>query len=239
MPPLRAIVFDTFGTVVDFHGSIVREGEEWNTRKGWHADWARLALAWRALYRPALDRIIAGKEPFRTVDELHREAIEELIPRFGLGGLTETETRDLSHMWHRLHPWPDVVPGLESLAERFIIAPLSNGNLSLLTDLSKFATLPWTVILGADLFQAYKPDPRVYHGAKQVLRCTDRNIMLVSAHAYDLRAAREYHYRTAYVRRPLEFGAGSPAELVRDDEFDFVVNGIDELAERLATETPE
>lgn len=236
LSPIKAVVFDTFGTIVDFTGSIVREGEEWNRRKGWDADWSEVVAAWRGCYQPALAPVIAGEKPFRPLDEIHRESLTEVvIPRFGLEGLSEEEIVELSYIWRRLHPWPDVVDGLLTLRHKFVVAPLSNANVELAAELAKFGGLPWDVILGADLWRQYKPHPLAYETAKMLLNCDDGEILLVAAHRYDLQAAREHGFQTAFLRRPQEHGRGGKAadEPAADDDFALVVDSVEELAARL------
>ena len=236
LSPIKAIVFDTFGTVADFTGSIVREGEEWNRRKGWDADWTEIVSVWRGCYQPSLAPIIAGEAPFRPLDEIHRASlIETILPRFGLGGLSEEEVTELSYIWRRLYPWPDVVDGLLTLRHKFVVAPLSNANVELAAELAKFGGLPWDVILGADLWRQYKPHPLAYETAKMLLNCDDGEILLVAAHRYDLHAALEHGYVTAFLRRPAEHGSGgkSADEPQHDDDFALVVDSVEELAARL------
>ena len=236
LSPIKAVVFDVFGTTVDFTGSIRREGEEWNRRKGWNADWAEITAAWRGCYQPSLAPIIAGEAPFRPLDELHLDSLTETIaPRFGLDGLSEEEATELSRVWRRLHPWPDVVEGLLALRHKFVVAPLSNANVELAAELAKFGGLPWDVILGADLWRQYKPHPLAYETAKMLLNCDDGEILLVAAHRYDLRAAREHGFQTAFLRRPDEHGPGAPGadEPEAEDDFALVVESVGELAAKL------
>ena len=163
LPP-RVLVFDIFGTVVDWHGSIVREIQ----RRFPQLDADAFALAWRAGYQPAMEAVRSGGRGFLKLDTLHREILDGMLQRFGLDHLTETERDDLNRVWHRLDPWPDSVAGLTRLKSRFTICSLSNGNIGLLTEMAKGAGLPWDCVLSAELFRAYKPDPRVYLGAAEV-----------------------------------------------------------------------
>ena len=201
LPP-RVLVFDIFGTVVDWHGSIVREIQ----RRFPQLDADAFALAWRAGYQPAMEAVRSGGRGFLKLDTLHREILDGMLQRFGLDHLTETERDDLNRVWHRLDPWPDSVAGLTRLKSRFTICSLSNGNIGLLTEMAKGAGLPWDCVLSAELFRAYKPDPRVYLGAAEVFDAAPGDVMMVAAHHDDLAAARDCGLQTAYIERPLEFG---------------------------------
>ncbi len=203
MTPPRILVFDIFGTVVDWHGSIMREvGQRFP-----QLDADAFAVAWREGYQPAMEAVRSGGRGFVKLDVLHREILDSLLPRFGLDHLGESERAELNRVWHRLAAWPDSVAGLRRLKSRFTICSLSNGNLGLLTDMAKHAGLPWDCVLSAEVFQAYKPDPSVYLGAAQVFDAVPGEVMLVAAHHDDLAAARACGLQTAYVERPLEFGA--------------------------------
>jgi 2-haloacid dehalogenase len=199
----QVLAFDVFGTVVDWHGSIVREMRALAPQ----VDGDAFALAWRAGYQPAMQRVRSGELGWTRIDDLHRLILEELLPQFGLAFLDESQRQHLNRIWHRLDPWPEVVEGLTRLKKRFIITPLSNGNLSLLTHMAKRAGLPWDCILSAEVFRAYKPDPATYLGVAQVFDVAPSQVMLCAAHHDDLQAAAACGLRTAYIERPLEFGA--------------------------------
>ena len=201
-PVPRILAFDIFGTVVDWHGSIVREMSERHPQ----VDANAFALAWRAGYQPAMARVRSGELGWTRIDELHRLILDELLLRFGLDHLGEAERADLNRVWHRLDAWPDSVAGLTRLKSRFTICSLSNGNLGLLTDMAKHAGLPWDCVLSAEVFRAYKPDPRVYLGAAEVFDADPAEVLMVAAHHDDLAAARACGLQTAYIERPLEFG---------------------------------
>lgn len=208
-PKPRVLAFDIFGTVVDWHGSIVRAvSSRWP-----QVDADALALAWRAGYQPAMEVVRSGGRGFVRLDTLHREMLDGLLPRFGLDHLTEAERADLNRVWHRLSAWPDSVAGLTRLKARFTICSLSNGNIGLLTDMARHAGLPWDCVLSAEVFRAYKPDPRVYLGVAQIFDLAPDEVMLVAAHQDDLAAARACGLQTAYVERPLEFGAAHPKDV--------------------------
>src|SRR5262245_931467 len=168
-PGLKALVFDTFGTLVDWRGSIIAEGAAWGKAKGITIDWARFADRWRAGYQPAMDRVRKGEIPWTKIDVLHRLVLEEILKEFGILGLTEEEKDHWNRVWHRLKPWPDSVAGLTRLKKRFTIAPLSNGNVSLLADMAKSVGLPWDLVLSAELARHYKPDREVYLTAVDLL----------------------------------------------------------------------
>jgi 2-haloacid dehalogenase len=232
---VRALTFDVFGTVVDWRGSIIREGARLNETKGLHVDWAQFADAWRAEYGPSMDRVRRGDLPWTGLDALHRMSLDTLLVTYGLDGFTETERGELNHVWHRLHPWPDSAAGLARLRERFVAATLSNGTVALLVDIARFAGLTWDCILSAELAQAYKPDPVTYRTAIALLGCAPHEVMMVAAHASDLRAAQAVGMRAAYVPRPLEWGPDHPPEPYADGEFDVVATDFLDLARRLGT----
>ena len=199
----RILAFDIFGTVVDWHGSIVQEVQALYPQ----VDANAFALAWRAGYQPAMQRVRSGELGWTRIDELHRLILDELLPRFGLAHLAEADRVHLNRVWHRLNAWPDVVAGLQRLKTRHTITSLSNGNIGLLTNMAKRAGLPWDCILSAEVFRAYKPDAATYLGVAQVFDVSPSEVMLCAAHHDDLAAARACGLQTAYIERPLEFGA--------------------------------
>jgi 2-haloacid dehalogenase len=228
-----ALVFDVFGTVVDWRSTIIREGEELGRRKNFDVDWAAFADAWRSRYAPSMERVRRGEIPWTNLDDLHRASLEELLKEFGIEGLTKEEKEHFNRVWHRLDPWPDSVEELVRLKERYIIAPLSNGNVALLVNMAKKAGLPWDLILSAELVRHYKPDPETYLMAPDLLDLRPEQVMMVAAHSHDLRAARKSGLRTAYVPRPLEFGPGGKAG-PPDPSFDLVASDFIELGRQLA-----
>ena len=235
---IRALVFDVFGTVVDWRASIVREGEALAAAKGWPGiDWPAFADAWRAGYQPAMQRARSGEIAWTNVDGLHRAILDTLIPRFGLDSLTEPERADLNRVWHRLDAWPDVVAGLQRLKSRYVISTLSNGNIALLVNMAKRAGLPWDCVLSAEIMQHYKPDPEVYQGAAQLLGVARHELLMVAAHPSDLRGAQRAGLPTALVRRPLEHGpnphGAPPPDALPDDRFDLVAADFGDLARQL------
>ncbi len=227
--PPAVLAFDVFGTVVDWHGSIVRELAALYPQ----IDGDAFALAWRAGYQPAMARVRSGELGWTRIDELHRMILDEILPRFGLGHLSQDERAHLNRVWHRLDPWPDAVAGLTRLKARYTIAPLSNGNIGLLTHMAKRAGLPWDCILSAEVFRAYKPDPATYLGVAQVFDVSPSEVMLCAAHHDDLAAARACGLQTAYIERPLEFGAGQPKDVSPQPGNDLHARDIGHLADLL------
>jgi 2-haloacid dehalogenase len=200
--PVKVLAFDIFGTVVDWYGSIEREVKALHLG----VDAGAFALAWRAGYQPAMQRVRSGELGGTLIDDLHRMILNEILARFGLESMTEEQRRHLNKVWHRLDPWPDAVQGLTRLKSRFTLCTLSNGNIGLLTDMAKRAGLPWDCILSAEVFRAYKPDPATYLGVAKVFDLSPAEVMLVAAHQDDLAAARACGLQTAYIERPLEYG---------------------------------
>ena len=233
-PAIRALVFDVFGTVVDWRGSILRECRALGRRKKLAADWAAFADAWRAGYRPAMARVRAGELPWMSIDQLHRMILDELLARFAVEGLTEDEIDRLNRVWHRLQPWPEARRGLARLKRRYLLATLSNGNMALLVNMAKNARLPWDCVLSAELFRHYKPDPETYLGAAAMLGLEPGEVMMVAAHKDDLRAAQACGLATAFVRRPREHGPGVARDLHADPAFDVNARNFEDLARRLA-----
>jgi 2-haloacid dehalogenase len=226
----KVLAFDIFGTVVDWHGSIVRELHELDPQ----LDGDAFASAWRAGYQPAMRRVMSGEIGWTLIDDLHRMILDELLPRFGLGHLDEAQRRHLNRVWHRLDPWPDSVAGLTRLKRCFTICTLSNGNIGLLTNMAKRAGLPWDCILSAEVFRAYKPDPATYLGVAKVFDLAPSEVMLVAAHHDDLAGARACGLRTAYIERPLEFGAVRVKDVSPQPGNDWHASSIEHLAALLA-----
>lgn len=233
-PPagVKALTFDVFGTVVDWRGSIIGEGESLNRDRGWRVDWAKFADQWRSGYGPSMDKVRKGQLPWLKIDELHRRILDELLPQFGLTSLTEPEKDHLNRVWHRLKGWPDAVGGLARLKRKYIIATLSNGNVALLTNMAKYAGLPWDCVLSAELSHHYKPDPEAYLSAADLLGLKPAEVMMVAAHTGDLRAAAKCGLRTAFVHRPLEYGAVKKAD-TPPAEADFRAKDFLDLASQL------
>jgi 2-haloacid dehalogenase len=230
---VKALTFDVFGTVVDWRGSIIREGMAFATRHGLTVDWARFADAWRGGYRPSMDRVRRGELPWTNLDTLHHMILDDLLDSFGLTGLSEADREYLNRIWHRLQPWPDAVAGLMRLRQRFIIATLSNGNVALLTNMAKHAGLPWDCILSAELAKHYKPDPQAYQSAADLLGLRPQEVMMVAAHKDDLRAAQRVGLKAAFVPRPLEFGPERTVDTTPEPAFDVHAGDFLDLATQL------
>jgi 2-haloacid dehalogenase len=229
---LRALIFDVFGTVVDWRSTVIREGEELGRKKDIDVDWAAFADAWRSRYVPSINRVRRKEIGWTNLDSLHRASLDVLLREFGIRDLTEEETDHLNRVWHRLDPWPDAVEGLKRLKSRYIIAPLSNGNVALLVDLAKRAGLPWDLILSAELVRHYKPDPETYLLAPELLSLRRDKVLMVAAHPDDLHAAQKCGLKTAYVPRPMEFGPQGDAD-PPDLSFDLVASNFIELHRKL------
>ena len=233
MTGVRALAFDVFGTVVDWRSSIVRELEQFGERHGLQQDWPTFADNWRAGYAPAMDRVRRGDLPWTRIDDLHRMILEELLGAAGVTSICVEDVDDLNRAWHRLDPWPDSIAGLTRLKEKFTITTLSNGNMSLLTNMAKRAGLPWDCVISAELFHHYKPDREAYRGCADLLGVQPEQLMLVAAHPSDLKAARASGLKTGYVDRPLEHGPAGEPHNVEPDEFDVVATDFVDLAEQL------
>jgi 2-haloacid dehalogenase len=230
---VKALVFDVFGTVVDWRTSVAQDVEAMAKSSGVKVDGVAFADAWRAQYAPMMDQVRRGKLPWTKLDRLHRMILDRIVGDFGLSGLAESDRRTLNRAWHRLRPWPDSVPGLTRLKKKFILAPLSNGNISLMTDLARHAGLPWDCILGSELVRHYKPDPEVYLSTFDLLDLERGEVMMVAAHLNDLKAAKAQGLKTAFVARPLERGAGGPADLKPDASVDLSAKDFVALAKML------
>lgn len=236
MQNVRAYVFDVFGTLVDWRGGVARDAGPFLARHGGDPSQAQaFADAWRDRYQPAMTEVREGRRPFTRLDVLHRENLAAILPEFGLDpeGLTAEELDTLTLAWHRLDPWPDVVPGLTRLRRGAIIAPLSNGNIRLMIDIAKRAGLPWDAILGAEAAQAYKPRPEAYLRTAEILMLPPEQVCLVAAHNDDLAAARACGLRTAFIPRPLEYGPGQETDLAPSADWDVVAESVEDLADRI------
>jgi 2-haloacid dehalogenase len=231
---IQALLFDVFGTVVDWRGSIIRECRALGRRRKLAVDWDAFADAWRAGYRPAMARVRSGELPWMNIDQLHRMILDELLVKFGVDMLTEEEIDDLNRVWHRLDPWPDARKGLALLKRRHVIATLSNGNVSLLVNMAKHGRLPWDAVLSAELFRHYKPDPESYLGAAAMLGFEPSEVMLVAAHKDDLRAAQACGLAAAFVRRPKEKGPKVKVDVKPEPDFDYNARDFVDLARQMA-----
>jgi 2-haloacid dehalogenase len=230
---VKALVFDVFGTVVDWRGSLIRELETLGRQKGVGADWARFADDWRGGYQPAMQRVRSGALPWTRIDGLHRMILDELLVKYSIAGLSEEEKVHLNRAWHRLDPWPDAVEGLARLKRKFVIGTLSNGNMALLVNMAKRAGLPWDVVLSAELVHHYKPDPEAYRMPPDLLGLAPGEVMLVAAHPGDLAAAATQGLKTGYVPRPQEWGPNGKAHDVSAHHFDATAGDFLQLAQSL------
>jgi 2-haloacid dehalogenase len=230
---IKALFFDVFGTLVDWRTSIARETRAILDPLGHSADWFAFADAWRGEYQGAMEEVRAGRIPFCKLDILHRRNLDLILPRFGLDEVGEQERRELNMAWHRLDAWPDVASGLVTLKKHYRIAPVSNGNISLLVDLARRNNLPWDAILGAEIARDYKPKPDVYIAAAAAFDFDPEACMMVAAHSGDLAAAAAAGLRTAHVARPNENGKGR-GEAAPRIQVDVAANDLDDLARRLS-----
>jgi 2-haloacid dehalogenase len=235
MPPaIKALFFDVFGTLVDWRGSIAREAKALLEPRGHTLDWPAFADAWRGEYQGAMEEVRAGRIAFCKLDVLHRRNLDLILPRFGLDGLAEEDRRALNLAWHRLDAWPDVADGLRRLKSRFWLAPVSNGNISLMVDLARRNDFPWDAILGAEIAGDYKPKPRVYLAAAEAFDLAPGECMMVAAHSSDLAAAAAAGLSTAHIARPDEKGKGR-GEAAPSVGTDFAVKDLGDLARELRT----
>jgi 2-haloacid dehalogenase len=230
---VKALFFDVFGTLVDWRTSIAREAKAVLEPLGHKTDWLGFADAWRDEYQPGMEEVRAGRIPFSKLDLLHRRNLDRILPRFGFTGLSEEVTAHLNRAWHRLDAWADVAPGLHQLKRKFLLAPVSNGNISLMVDLARRNGFPWDAILGAEIAGDYKPKPRVYLAAAEALDLTPGACMMVAAHTNDLSHAAACGLRTAHIARPNEKGPGR-GEAASSAPVDVAAGSLMELADRLA-----
>jgi 2-haloacid dehalogenase len=232
-PDVQALLFDVFGTVVDWRGSIIDDLTRFGADKGLKADWAAFADDWRGLYQPAMEEVRSGRRTWTILDVLHRESLDGLIAKYDLTGLSEADKEHMNRVWHRLKPWPDSVEGLKRLKTRYIIGTLSNGNVGLLTRMAKNAGLPWDVVLGAETARAYKPLPQAYLASAALLNLAPGQVMLVAAHNGDLAAAAAAGLRTAFVVRPTEYGPHQKIDFKAERAWDVVADSFIGVAEAM------
>ncbi len=230
---VQALLFDVFGTVVDWRTSLTEDLGPFGAEKGLKADWATFADDWRSLYQPAMDEVRTGRRPWTILDVLHRESLDKLLVKHGVSGLSEADKDHINRVWHRLKPWPDTVEGLTRLKSRFIIGTLSNGNVGLLTRMAKNAGLPWDVVLGAETARAYKPLPQAYLASAELLNLAPGQVMLVAAHNGDLAAAAKVGLATAFVTRPAEYGPHQSRDFKADRAWDVVTDSFTALAKAM------
>ena len=230
---VNALLFDVFGTVVDWRTSIIDDLSQCGAERGLEVDWAAFTDDWRGLYQPAMEEVRSGRRAWTVLDVLHRESLDKLLAKHAISGLGDADRDHINKVWHRLKPWPDVVEGLERLKKRYIIGTLSNGNVGLLTRMAKYAGLPWDVVLGAETAHAYKPLPQAYLANAELINLKPGQVMLVAAHNGDLAAAAKAGLRTAFVTRPSEYGPHQKLDLKADGDWDVVVDSFVGLAKAM------
>lgn len=231
---IKAVLFDTFGTIVDWRSSIARESAVFaNAHEIVNFDGDGFARTWRAGYRPGMAKVTTGKRPWVSIDVIHRERLDEILPQFGLSMLDEAERDHLNRAWHRLTPWPDSVAGLQRIKSKYLISPLSNGSVVLLSTMAKRAGIPWDFIFSSDMHRAYKKNPVVYQNAIRLLGMAPDEIMMVAAHNADLEAARNEGMRTGYINRPTEYGADQTVDFEATSDWDIIANSVEEVADGL------
>jgi 2-haloacid dehalogenase len=231
MMTVRALLFDTIGTLLDWRGGLIAQLQTWGAAHDIVADWPGLVDAWRLDFVLSIAKVSADERDWADQDQLQRESMARLAPQFGMPQLHRDALEELTLMWHELPPWPDAVAGVEKLRKRYIVAPLSNGHVAMLVELTRAAGITWDAVLGADIFRHYKPDPETYLGAAALLGCDPAEVMLVASHPSDLDAAAQCGLRTCYVSRPLEYGPGRVVEATpAAGHFDLMVENLLELA---------
>ena len=233
---IRALVFDVFGTVVDWRTSISRQAAEFGSKHGVEADWNQFADDWRAGYGAGMAKVNAGEDEWKIVDQIHRERLYVLLGQYEFPTIDEDELVEFNKSWHRLDGWPDSTSGLTRLKSKFTIASLSNGNVALLTNMAKYANLPWDAVLSAELTSKYKPHPRAYQRTAELLGLEHSQVMLVAAHNNDLRGAIDAGLRAALVTRPDEFGDSKQPDLEPEPDFDYFAKDFNDLADQLGCE---
>jgi 2-haloacid dehalogenase len=240
MSEVRALLFDTFGTLVDWRTGLITQLEQWGSAHNITADWPSLALAWRRDHVPALAEVRTGKREWANLDELQAETMRQLAPKFGLPALSDDTLDHLARMWHQLPGWPDTAEGMALLRTKYLVAPLSNGTVALLMKLARTAGITFDAVFGADVFHQYKPDPKTYLGAVSLLGCAPGEVLFVASHPSDLKSAAGCGLKTCYVSRPLEYGEGVVVEQAPSEgDFDVMVGDLVELATVLRCETPQ
>jgi 2-haloacid dehalogenase len=230
-----AIVFDTFGSVVDWRGSLIADMTELGSQRGVTGDWAQVADAWRDGYHRMLDDVTAGRRQWANLDLLHREMLDDVMAAQGIIGLSDADLDHINRGWHRLKAWPDAVPGLTRLKTKYIVGSLSNGSVALLVNMAKRANLGWDVVFGSDIFQRFKPHPETYLGTARLLGLRPDQLMLASAHNGDLANARKNGLMTAFFLRPTEYGPNQTIDLTAEQDWDVIADDIEDMAAKLGT----
>ena len=233
IPDVKALIFDVFGTVVDWRGSIIAQSSAFGKARGIERDWAAFADTWRSKYSPFMDKVRTGELPWTNLDALHRMALEEVLAEFEIDGLDDAEKAEVNFFWHRLRPWADSVPGLYRLKHGYVIAPMSNGNIALMTNMAKNGGLPWDCILGAEVAKHYKPDPESYLTAVELLGLRPEQVMMTAAHQGDLLSAQKVGLRAGFVPRPMEHGPDVTPDPTPDPSFDVAATDFVDLARQM------
>jgi 2-haloacid dehalogenase len=234
MSEVRALLFDTFGTLVDWRTGLITQLEQWGAAHNLTADWNGLALAWRRDHVPALAEVRTGQRKWANHDALQAETMSKLASQFGLPTLSGDTLDHLAKMWHALPGWPDTAEGMALLRKKYLVAPLSNGTVALLMSLARTAGITFDAVFGSDVFHQYKPDPKTYLGAVGLLGCAPGEVMFVASHPSDLESAASCGLKTCYVSRPLEYGEGVVVENTPEEgDFDMMVSDLLELATAL------
>ncbi len=234
MSEIKALLFDVFGTTVDWRSSLIADFTAWAAKKGLKGDWTALVDGWRGAYVPSMHEVRKNPERgFIILDDLQRTSVEPLAAKLGITGLSADDFDYLSRGWHHLNPWPDTVAGLVRLKTKFIISPLSNGNVALLTNMAKRAGLPWDVILSAEIFEHYKPDPETYLGSARILGLKPEEVMLVAAHNDDLQAAQDCGLKTTFIPRVTEYGPHQKKDFGPEGSWNYVAKDFNDLADKL------
>lgn len=230
---IKALLFDVFGTVVDWRGSITREMQRFGEEHHINQDWQQFALDWRALYQPAMETIRSGDRGYVKLDQLHRENLQQLIDGYQLDTLEERQLDHINRVWHRLQPWADTLPGMNRLRHNHVLASLSNGNVALMVNMAKHSGIPWDMILGSETAQGYKPQEKVYIHSADMLGLKPDQCMMVAAHNDDLHVARSLGFKTAYINRPYEYGDGQVNDLQAEEQWDIVCDYMTDVADAL------
>jgi 2-haloacid dehalogenase len=233
IPSIKALTFDTFGTVVDWRSSIINDLSAFGRTRGLDTDWTAFVDEWKTAYKPGMDKVRKGEWPWTTIDGIYRRALDAMAPRYGLDRLDEASLHHINRVWHRLLPWPDSVPALTRLKKKFLISTLSNGDVAMLANMAKVGGLPWDAVLCGQVFRHFKPDPEIYLGAIELLGCEPHEVMMVAAHNDDLKHARSHGMRTGFVLRASEYGPAQKTNLKASEQWDVVANDLGELASAL------
>ncbi len=230
---IKALTFDTFGTVVDWRTSIINDLSAWGRTRGLDTDWTAFVDEWKTAYKPGMDKVRKGEWPWTTIDGIYRKALDAMAPRYGLAQLDDASLHHINRVWHRLLPWPDSAAGLTRLKKKFLISTLSNGDVDMLANMARHGGLPWDAILCGQIFRHFKPDPEIYLGAIEMLGCRPQEVMMVAAHNDDLKHARSHGMRTAFILRPTEYGPAQNTNLKADGPWDVIARDLGELATAL------